>query len=375
MLTPLSVTESDPPMLPGLTLPVSLRRLLDAFAGCFTAPSFAVFTAMAVGMIAQTGQKTVCGMLAGAGLAQTWSHDRVHRFFARAVWSIDAIGLVVLDLAVTHLLDPDAPVVLAIDDTAHRRRGRKVHGASWIHDGSAPSRNKLAFGHRWVIVGVVVQLPFLTRPVCMPVACRRWAGKGSASTVDLARDMVITLAARLAGRRIHVVADAAYHGKQLKDLPEQVTWTTRLPRNATLYHRAPARTGKRGRPRLKGDRLGRPAEVAATLVWQTLDVARYGRRATVHIAVIDCLWYGAFGPQPVRMICLRDRGEATAPMLALLTTDLGTTAADLVAATPCAGPSRSRSSTAGRYSASARPATARPWPWNAPSPSACTSTA
>ena len=44
-------------MLPGLTLPASLRRLLDAFAGCFTKPSFVVFTAMVVGMIAQTGQE------------------------------------------------------------------------------------------------------------------------------------------------------------------------------------------------------------------------------------------------------------------------------------------------------------------------------
>jgi hypothetical protein len=39
-------------------------------------------------------------------------------------------------MVVTHLLDPDAVIVLALDDTAHRRRGKKVHGASWIHDGS-----------------------------------------------------------------------------------------------------------------------------------------------------------------------------------------------------------------------------------------------
>jgi hypothetical protein len=109
-------------MLPGLTLPASLRHLLDAFAGCFTKPTFVVFTAMVVGMIAQTGQKTICGMLAGAGLAQTWSHDRVHRFFARAAWSIDAIGLTVLDLVVTHLMDTDAAIVLAVDDTARQAR-------------------------------------------------------------------------------------------------------------------------------------------------------------------------------------------------------------------------------------------------------------
>jgi DDE superfamily endonuclease len=133
-------------MLPGLTLPASLRRLLDRLrvTGCFTKPTFVVFTAMIVGMIAQTGSKTVCAMLAGAGLAQACSHDRVHRFFAAAVWSIDAVGLIVLDLVVTHVVDADAVIVLAVDDTAHRRRGKKVHGASWIHDASAPSRNKLA---------------------------------------------------------------------------------------------------------------------------------------------------------------------------------------------------------------------------------------
>ncbi len=318
-------------MLPGLTLPVSLRRLLDAFAGGFTKPTFVVFTAMVVGMIAQTGSKTVCGMLAGAGLAQTWSHDRVHRFFARAVWSIDAMGMVVLDLVVTHLMDTDAVIVLAVDDTAHRRRGKKVHGVSWIHDGSAPSRNKLAFGHRWVVVGVVVALPFMTRPVCLPVACRRWQGKGTASTVDLSCQMVATIAARLPARRIHVVADAAYHGKQVPGLPEQVTWTTRLPRNAGLYGRAPARTGKRGRPRLKGAKLGKPAQAAANLVWRAVTVARYGRVETVQAAVTDCLWYGAFGPLPVRMVCVRDRGDPKAPMLALVTTDLTATVADLVA--------------------------------------------
>jgi len=96
-----------------------------------------------------------------------------------------------------------------------------------------------------------------------------------------------------------------------------------------LYHRAPARTGKRGRPRLKGDRIGTPAQAAATATFQTVAVARYGRTDTVSIAVLHCLWYGVFGPQPVRMAIVRDR--ETAPMLALLTTDPDVTAADLVA--------------------------------------------
>jgi hypothetical protein len=315
-------------MLPGVSLPISLRRLLDAFAGCFTTPTFEVFHAMVIGLIAQTGNRTVCGMLAGAGLATSWSHHRAHRFFSTARWSIDQIGLTVFDLVLAHLVADGADLYLAVDDTAHRRRGKKVHGAGWIHDGSAPARNKLAFGHRWVVVGVIVRPSFLSRPLCLPVLCRRWRGKGTTSTVELAAQMITTIATRVPGRYLHVVADAAYHGQCLRDLPATVTWTTRLPRNAVLYHRAPAPTGRRGRPRLKGDRIGSPAQAAATAVWRTASVARYGRTDTVSITVLDCLWYGVFGPQPVRTILVRDR--QTGPMLALITTDPSVTGPDLV---------------------------------------------
>jgi hypothetical protein len=64
---------------------------------------------------------------------------------------------------------------------------------------------------------------------------------------------------------------------------------------------------------------------------RSIEVARYGRVETVHPAVIDCLWYGTFGPVPVRMVCVRDRDDPKAPMLALVTTDLTSSAANLVA--------------------------------------------
>jgi hypothetical protein len=153
-----------------------------------------------------------------------------------------------------------------------------------------------------------------------------------------------------------VVADAAHHGKGLRDLPAQISWTTRLPRNAVSYHRAPAPTGQRGRPRLKGDRIGTPAQAAATAAWQPVAVARYGRRDTVSLAVLDCLWYGVFGPQPVRMVLVRDREMG--PMLALVTTDLSVTGADLVARYAARWAIEVTFFDTRRPSASVRPATA-----------------
>jgi hypothetical protein len=51
------------------------------------------------------------------------------------------------------------------------------------------------------------------------------------------------------------VADAAYAGKELARLPATVTWTTRLRKDAALYELPGPRTGRRGRPRVKGTRL------------------------------------------------------------------------------------------------------------------------
>jgi hypothetical protein len=76
-----------------------------------------VFQAMVIGLVAQTGNRTVCGMLTGAGLTTSWSHDRARRFFSAARWQVDQIGLIVFDLDLTHLVTDDAYLLFAVDDT------------------------------------------------------------------------------------------------------------------------------------------------------------------------------------------------------------------------------------------------------------------
>ena len=64
------------------------------------------------------------------------------------------------------------PVVVAIDDTLFRRRGKKVWAASWFHDGSAPGPAKTGYGNNWVIAAIVVKLPAVRRPVAIPVLAK-----------------------------------------------------------------------------------------------------------------------------------------------------------------------------------------------------------
>jgi hypothetical protein len=96
------------------------------FQPCFTAPTFRTFCGLASGFLAQTGRRTVCGMLTGAGLSRVWPHDRAHYFFARARWSPSQVGLTLAALAVELLVPAGAPVLVAIDDTLFTRRGKKV---------------------------------------------------------------------------------------------------------------------------------------------------------------------------------------------------------------------------------------------------------
>ena len=62
-------------MFPGTTLPLpaSLASLLAVFGPLFTAPSFHTFCGLACGFLSQAGKRSVCGMLAGAGLSRAWS--------------------------------------------------------------------------------------------------------------------------------------------------------------------------------------------------------------------------------------------------------------------------------------------------------------
>ncbi len=313
-----------------LPVPASLMALLTACSPLFTAPSFRTFTMLACGFIAQPGKRAVCGMLTGAGLSRLWGHDRAHCFFSRARWDPDELGLAVAKLAVSLLVPAGEPVAVAIDDTLFRRRGKKAWAASWFHDGSVPGKHKAGRGNNWVILAIIVKLPCCSRPVALPVLAELVVkGTNSASRLWLARRMTGKLAAALPGRDIHAVADSAYAGDDLELLPAGVTWTTRLRKNAALHALPPERTGKRGRPRVKGDRLPSLAKLAQAAAFAQVTVTRYGNAETVSAAVVTCLWYSVFGGRRVQVILIRDKSE-TGYDLALVTTDLNAAAAQVI---------------------------------------------
>jgi hypothetical protein len=130
-----------------LHVPGSLDGLLSLLVSCFTQPTFQTFRALLLVQVSQTGSRTVCGMLVAARLSDVWEHSRAHRFFSKARWSPDQLGLRIVALIAERLTDPETSLTVAIDDMLLQRWGRRVWGCFYHHDATANSdRSAVAWG-------------------------------------------------------------------------------------------------------------------------------------------------------------------------------------------------------------------------------------
>jgi hypothetical protein len=321
-------------------VPTSLAGLLSLLAPCFSQPSFQTFSALVVGFVGRIRDCTVTGMLQAAGLAGEWHHSRAHDFFARRRWDPDKLGLVLLDFLLSVFVKAHEPIRLAVDDTLFGRSGKRVWGAHYLHDGAQPegSGRRTRWGNCWVVVVLIVQLPCLGgRPVGLPIVFRLFrprddAQPGRPSQPELARTLIDMVLERFPGRVLELVMDGAYATRAWRGLPDHVTVTTRMRTNAAVFALAPPRTGKRGRPALRGARLASLAQLAASAVFEPVTItAPDGRTRVEHVWSTTCLWYGPFHTRPVVIMLIRKPDRSEGFDVAIASTDTAATTAHLIA--------------------------------------------
>jgi hypothetical protein len=293
----------------------SFVALLQAFQPCFTAPSFTSFVWLTSGWVLNLRRHTVTETVRAAQAIGTKHISSFHRFFSRGRWVTDEVGLVLVRLVVSVLLDPAQPLVVPIDDTLGRHTGKKIAAASMHRDPllSTGKRPFFHWGHVWVVLSINVYA--FDKTWALPVLVRLYRSKKRCArdkcpfrkTTELARDMVVLLAKTLPDRRIVVVGDAAYtNGSLMKRRPANVHLIGRSRPDAALYAPAPRHRG-RGRPRVRGARVRSPAARAARkdARWQRVEVTVYGKTTTLRVLVIDALWYVAAGSELVRLLVVR----------------------------------------------------------------------
>ena len=107
------------------TLPHKMIQALAPFAPLFSKRVWHHAQTLLAGAILAPGRRTVASALRAVGLEQERRFCRYHRVLSRAAWSGREVSRVLLGLLVEAFV-PDGPLVLGVDETLERRRGKKI---------------------------------------------------------------------------------------------------------------------------------------------------------------------------------------------------------------------------------------------------------
>jgi hypothetical protein len=301
--------------------------LLGLTRAGFTAPSFAIFTDLMAGWVCAPGRRTITAMITVADPAGRRAHDAYHRFVRDGAWSMNRLWRVLTCHLVTSLC-PTGAVELACDDTLFHHDGPKVHGAGIFRDAVRSTLRRVVYarGLNLVVITLQVHPPWGGCPVAVPVNVRVHNKHDTTTTIAHAAAMITEIAGWLPERCFHLVADGAYATLAGADLP-RTQITSRMRRDAALFESPPPRTGRRGRPRTRGDRLPTPTQLSDTLpqrAWNkvAVDVRGATRDRLVHTR--DVLWYRVNKTDLVRLFIVRDP-DGREPDDYFFTTDLHAT--------------------------------------------------
>src|SRR5687768_5658035 len=322
------------------TLPKSMIQVLAPFAPLFSKSVFQHVQLLLVGAILAPGKRTVASALRAVSLEDERRFCRYHRVLSRAVWSSREASRVLLGLLVEAFV-PEGPLVLGIDDTLERRRGKKISAKGIYRDPVRSSRQHFVktSALRWVCLALLVPVPWASRVWSLPFLSalaysQRYAeeqGKRHKTLTEWAWQLLLLVRRWYPEREIVTVADGGYASLKLLDrcrrLTEPITFITRLRLDAALYEPArPRYPGQIGRTRLKGERLANLSAVAEdpATAWTSITVSDWygGKERTVEVASATAVWYSTgLPPVPLRWVLIRDSEEEFETQ-ALLCTDL-----------------------------------------------------
>lgn len=334
-----------------LTLPNDIIAILAHFAPLFSTPVFRHVEVLFTGAILAPGVRTVTSVLRVMGLQDLITFGKYHRVLSQDKWSARAGARILLGLLV-GVFAPAGTLVMGIDETLERRRGKKIAARGIYHDPvrSSKSTKVRSGGLRWISMmllapiawaGRIWALPFLT--VLTPP--ERYAKERNIRYKTLWRwaAQMLTLVHRwLPDRDIVIVADNNYsvlalldHCKRLSRRGGKVTMISRLRLDAGLYGPAPEPVpGKKGRRANKGARLPLLSQVLVdpATCWQEIRLKKwYGRKERrIEIVTDTAIWYHSErGLVPIRYVLIRDP-ERIFDSFALVCTDTAATAEQIV---------------------------------------------
>ena len=287
----------------------SWTGLLEQARPLLGAPSFLLFTDLLTGWVCVPGRRTITAMIAVADPAGRRAHDAYHRFSRDGPWKMSGLWKV-LAIHVVARHAPTGVIELLCDDTLFHKSGRKVNGAGVFRDAvrSTTRRVVYATGLNLVVVTIRISPPWGGCPIALPINVRLHKKNDTTTTVAHAALMIREITRWPPGRELHLCADGAYATLVGAGLPRTQA-TSRMRRDAAPHETAPSATGKRGRPRMRGEPLPTPTELAAKARpddWMSVTIEHRGTPIERLAHVRDVLWYHVKKTGLVRLVIVRD---------------------------------------------------------------------
>lgn len=329
-----------------MSLPKPIIGVLDHFRPAFSAPTWRKATVLVVGTLLAHGQRMVTSALRQMGYADEPHFSHYHHVLNRARWSAFEVSRRLLQLVVATFVVADGVVEVVIDETLERRWGRQITKRGHYRDPLLSSQGQSVSnsGLRWVVVAVLVRLPWTQRAWALPFLsllatppslCEA-RGERHKTVGDMAQQAVAVLRRWLPPRRLKLIGDGAYSiiALGLACVHHQVTLIAPLRRDANLYAPAPPRdAGQRGRPAVKGAALPKLNAVLTDprTVWQSVSLPWYdGPVRTLQVCTGTAVWYHTGQtPLPIRWVLTRDPEGQHDPK-AYFSTDQAQTAVDIL---------------------------------------------
>src|SRR6266581_6187389 len=156
-----------------MPLPDPIIEVLTVFRPLFTAPTWRKLMTLLTGTRLAQGRRTVAAALRASGNAQAGNWSLFHQVLNRARWSPLAVSRQLLLLIVDTFVPVGACVDLVIDETLERRWGSKINKRGHYRDSALSSRKRSVSspGLRWIVMAVVVTLPWTRQRCALPFLC------------------------------------------------------------------------------------------------------------------------------------------------------------------------------------------------------------
>lgn len=303
-----------------MILPPEAHPLVQVLALHFTSPTYQRLSTLLAGALLTTGRRPVANLLRTLRQLAPGHPTDYRRVLSRAPWSGLRLGCALVRFLLDHVV-PAGPVMLVGDDTVDGHPGRTVYGKARHRDAVRSSHSYTAwrYGHKWVVLAVLVAFPFARRRWALPVLIDLYRSpeldraekRRHKTPARLMCRLLRLLLLRFPDRTFVFAGDSGFGTHEVARFcrrhRRRLTLVSKCHPDINLFAPPPPYRGK-GRPRVKGDRVPKPREAAATARRTRLTVTWYGggtRR--VEAATGTGQWYKAgAGLVPVRWVFVKD---------------------------------------------------------------------